>query len=177
MSKSIHLSLEDLVMQQSLTKCGPKVMRPSLDDLWHSGLQPNVAQEYAPHQRTLSRSGLQTNVAKNIPIVGGLYHPLDFDQMWPKNVPIIGGLWLAKCGPRICPSLEDFVTLRTLTKCTSKLLLLIGRLCPNADSGCKRQKWINSIIRIHSMWCCGWDISCCILCSLQQPMFNMFNIF
>jgi hypothetical protein len=33
-------------------------------------------------------------VAQNVPLVGGLCHAVDFDQMWPK----------------MCPLLEDFVT-------------------------------------------------------------------
>jgi hypothetical protein len=76
-------SLEDFVMQRALAKCGPKC---------------------APHRRTLSCSGLQPNVAQNVPLIGGLCHAADFDQMWPK----------------MCPLLEDFVTQRTLTKCGPK---------------------------------------------------------
>jgi hypothetical protein len=70
-------SLEDFVMQQTSTKCGPN---------------------FAPCQRTLSRSGLQPNVAQIVPLVGGLCHAADFDQMWSK----------------MCPLSEDFVSLWTL---------------------------------------------------------------
>jgi hypothetical protein len=73
-------SLEDFVTQRTLTKCGPNC---------------------APCQRTLSRSGLQPNMAQIVPLIGGLCHAVDFDQMWPK----------------LCPLLEDFVTQWTLTKC------------------------------------------------------------
>ncbi len=71
-----------------------------------------------------------------MPLVGGLCLTVDFDQMWPK----------------MCPSLEDFVTQRTLTKCGPKCAPhrrtlsrsglwpnvaqnepLIGRLCHAAD--------------------------------------------
>ncbi len=58
----------------------------------------------APHQRTLSCSGLWPNVTQNVPLIRGLCHPAGFDQMWPK----------------MCPSSEDFVMQRTLTKCGSK---------------------------------------------------------
>ncbi len=39
-----------------------------------------------------------------MPLIGGLCHAPDFDQMWPK----------------LCPLLEDFVRQRTLTKCGPK---------------------------------------------------------
>jgi hypothetical protein len=77
------LSSEDFVTQWTLTKCGPKC---------------------APHWRTLSCSGLRPNVAQNVPLIQGLCHAADFDQMWPK----------------MCPSLEDFVMQWTLTKCGPK---------------------------------------------------------
>jgi hypothetical protein len=76
-------SLEDFVTQRTLTKCGPYC---------------------APHWRTLSRSSLQPNVAQIVPLIGGLCHAEDFNQIWPK----------------LCPLLEDFVTQRTLTKCGPK---------------------------------------------------------
>jgi hypothetical protein len=63
-----------------------------------------------PHQRTLSCSGLQPNVAKTVPLVGGLCRAADFDQIWPK----------------MCPSLEDFVSQRTLTKCGPNTCLSTG---------------------------------------------------
>jgi hypothetical protein len=51
--------------------------------------------------RTRSRSRLWPNVVRIVPLIGGLCHAADFDQMWPK----------------LCPSSEDFVTQRTLRKC------------------------------------------------------------
>ncbi len=75
--------LEDFVTQRALTKCGPKC---------------------TPHWRTLSCSGLWPNVAQIVPLIGGLCHTVDFDQMWLK----------------LCPSLEDFVMQRTSTKCGPK---------------------------------------------------------
>jgi hypothetical protein len=82
-------SLEDFVTQRTLTKCGPKC---------------------APRWRTLSHSGLQPNVAQNVPLVGGLCHAADFNQMWPK----------------MCPSLEDFVTQQTLINCGPNMSPLTG---------------------------------------------------
>jgi hypothetical protein len=53
------------------------------------------------HQTNLSRSGHWPNVAKKMMLlIGGLYLTADFDQMWSK----------------LCPSLENFVMQRTLTK-------------------------------------------------------------
>ncbi len=79
-------SLEDFVMQRTLTKCGPKC---------------------APRQRTLSCSGLQPNVAQNVPLIGGRCHAVDFDQMWPKMCPssedFITQQTLTKCGPKCAP--------------------------------------------------------------------------
>ncbi len=88
---------DDFVLLRTLTKCGPKC---------------------APYWRTLSRSGLQPNVAQNVPLVGGLCHTVDFDQMWPKMCP-----WLEdfvadfnQMWPKMCPSSEEFVMHKTLTK-------------------------------------------------------------
>jgi hypothetical protein len=49
-------------------------------------------------------------------LVGGLCRIADFNQMWPK----------------MCPSLKDFVTQRTLTKCGPKCAIVRG-LCHAAD--------------------------------------------
>jgi hypothetical protein len=92
-------SSEDFVTQQTSTKCGPKC---------------------APHRRTLSRSRLQPNVAQNVPLIRGLCHAADLDQMWPE----------------MCPSSEDFVTQRISTKCGPKCApcrrtLSHSRLQPN----------------------------------------------
>ncbi len=97
-------SLKDFVTQQTSTKCGLKC---------------------APHQRTLSCSRHWPNVAQNVPLVGGLYHTADFDQMCPK----------------MCPLLEDFVTQRTSTKCGPKCApcwrtLSHSRLWPNVVQTC-----------------------------------------
>jgi hypothetical protein len=82
-------TLEDFVTQRTSTKCGPKC---------------------APHRRTLSHSWLWPNLAQNVPLVGGLCHAADFDQMWPE----------------LCPSSEDFVLQQTLTKCGPNMCLLTG---------------------------------------------------
>jgi hypothetical protein len=56
-----------------------------------------------------------------VPLVGGLCHTADFDQMWSKMCPSSEdcvSLWTsARGGPNMCPLSEDFVTLQTLTKC------------------------------------------------------------
>jgi hypothetical protein len=45
-----------------------------------------------------------------VPLVGGLCHAADFDQMWPE----------------MCLSLEDFVSQQNLTKCGPNTCLLTG---------------------------------------------------
>jgi hypothetical protein len=62
--------------------------------------------------RTLTKCG-----PKNAPLIGGLCHAADFDQMWSKMCPsledFVSSQTSTKCGPIMRPSLEDFVTLRT----------------------------------------------------------------
>ena len=41
-------------------------------------------------QQTLTKYGPKEI---KLPLVGGLYHTADFDQMWPKILPLIGGLY------------------------------------------------------------------------------------
>jgi hypothetical protein len=68
-----------------------------LGSLWISTkCSPN-----APCWSTLSHCGLQPNVVQNVPLVGGFCLTADFNQMWSE----------------MCPLLEDFVMLRTSTKC------------------------------------------------------------
>ncbi len=109
-----------VVTQQTMAKCGKKTMTPlvgglcltaDFDQMW-SKLCPSLEDFVSlrtltkcspncdPHQRTLSRSGLQPNVAQIVPLIGGLCHAADFNQMWPK----------------LGPLLEDFVMQWTLTK-------------------------------------------------------------
>ncbi len=147
--------LEDFVTQLTLTKCGLKCA-PHWRTLSNCRLWPNMAQNVpligglcqavdfdqmwlrmcplledfvtqrasakcgpkcAPHWRTLSHSGLQPNVAQNVPLIGGLCHTaVDFDQMWPK----------------MCPSLEDFVT-QNFDQMWPKNVPLIGGLYQAAD--------------------------------------------
>ncbi len=70
-----------------------------------------------------------------MPLVEGLCHTADFDQMWSKYLPLVGGhchtadfnqMWsriyhTAGYRPSVvkktCPSSEDFVTQRTSTEC------------------------------------------------------------
>ncbi len=116
------------VTQQTLVKCGQKMI-PMIGHrakLSRSGQWPNMAKtmmpligglcscslrsltkcgpKCAPHWKTLSCSGLQPNVAQNVLLIRELCHAADFDQMWPK----------------MCLSLEDFVTQWTSTKCGPK---------------------------------------------------------
>ncbi len=99
-------------------KCKPMIGHRR--NLSRSGYWPNVAKKWcplledfvslrtltkcgpncAPHWRTLSCSGFWPNVVKNVPLIGGLNLTADFNQMWSK----------------MCPSLEDFVSLWTLTR-------------------------------------------------------------
>ncbi len=195
-------SLEDFVMQRTLTKCGPKCaphwrilsrsrldqmlpkMCPSLEDFVMKRTSTKCGPKCAPHWRTLSRSGLQPNVAQSVPLIGGLCHAADFDQMWPtmsplledfvmqrtstkcgpkcapcrrtlscsglqpnvaQNVPLVGGLCHAadfnQMWPKVCPLSEDFVMQRTLTKCGPKCApcgrtLSHSRLQPNMVQTC-----------------------------------------
>ncbi len=122
MGPKVCPSLEDFVMQRMLTKCGPKCaphwrtlsrsrldqmlpeMCPSSEDFVTKRTSTKCGPKCAPHWRTLSCSGLQPNVAQSVPLIGGLCHAADFDQMWPK----------------MCSLLEDFVTQQTSTKCGPK---------------------------------------------------------
>ena len=86
----------------------------------------------APHWRTLSQCRLQPNVVQIVPLIRGLCHAVDFNQMWPK----------------MCLSLEDFVTQRTLTKCGPKCApcwrtLSHSKLQPNMVQTCALQ-WMTS---------------------------------
>jgi hypothetical protein len=113
---------------------------------------PNVAKNNdAPHWRTLSHCGFLPNVARNVPLIGGLCHAADFNQMWPK----------------MCSLLEDFVTQQTLTKCGPKCaprwrtlsrsglqpnvaqnVPLIGRLCHAADFD---QRWPKNVPLVRGL--------------------------
>ncbi len=70
-------------------------------NLYCNGHWSNVAKNDAPCRRTLSHCELPPNVVQFVPLIGGLCHAVDFNQMWSK----------------FCPLLEDFVTQQTLTKC------------------------------------------------------------
>ena len=103
-------SSEDFVTQRTSTKCGPKI---------------------APRQEDFAHSGLQPNVVPKLPLVGGLCHTADFDQMLSKNCPssedFVAQRTSTKCGPYICPSLEDFVSQRTVTRCGREFFFPRGR--------------------------------------------------
>ena len=59
----------------------------------HDGLRQKViSKKCAPRWRTLSHHGLRPGMVQNVPLVGGLCHVTDFDQVWSKNVPLVGGL-------------------------------------------------------------------------------------
>ncbi len=68
------LGFQHFVTQRTSTKFGPKC---------------------APCQRTLSCSRLWPNVAQNVPLVGGLCHTANFDQIWSKHVSFNGWLHFA----------------------------------------------------------------------------------
>ncbi len=70
-------------------------------------------------------------VQKNVPLIGGLCHVSEFNQIWSKKVcPLSEDFFtsqtLTKCGPKMCPLSEDFVTSQTLTKCGPKM-------CPSSE--------------------------------------------
>ncbi len=113
-------SLEELVTQWTLAKCGKKWC-PLLEDFVSLWTLTKCGQNCAPRWRTLSRSGLCPNVIQNVPLVGGLCLTADFDQMWSKMCPSLEDFvslrTLTRCGLNMCPLSEDFVTLQTLTKC------------------------------------------------------------
>ncbi len=119
---------EKRVTQRTLVKCGRKMipMIGQRTKLSRSRQLPNVAKnKNAPHSRTLSHCGLQPTVARNVPLIRGLCHAADFDQMWPK----------------MCPLLEDFVTQWTSTKCGPKCAprlrtLSLSGLQPNVVQTC-----------------------------------------
>jgi hypothetical protein len=102
-------SSEELVTQQTLAKCGKKGF-PSSEDFVSLWTSTKCGPNCAPHLRTLSHSGLQPNVVQIVPLIGGLCHTADFNQMWSKMCPLISLQSSTKCGPNICPSSEDFVT-------------------------------------------------------------------
>jgi hypothetical protein len=98
---------------------------PSSEDFVTQQTSTKCGPNCTPHWRTLSRSRLQPNVAQIVLLVGGLCHAADFDQMWSKMCPLLEDFvslrTSTKCGPSICPLLEDFVTQRTSTKCGSNM--------------------------------------------------------
>ncbi len=131
-------SLEELVTQQTLAKCGKKMMPlvrglcltadfnqmwskcPLLEDFVLQRTLTKCGPNCAPHWRTLSHCGLPPNVVQNVPLVGGLYLTVDFDQMWSQHVPLVGGLCHAAdfnqmWSKYVCPLTEDFVLLQNLT--------------------------------------------------------------
>jgi hypothetical protein len=63
---------------------------------------------------------------KNAPLIGGLCHAADFNQMWsemcPSSEDFVSSWTSTKCGPIMRPSSEDFVTLQTFDQ-----ILLIMR--------------------------------------------------
>jgi hypothetical protein len=87
--------LGEVVTQWTVAKCGKnQKCCPLSEDFDSLQTLANYGPNCASYWRTLSCSGLQPNVAQIVPLIGGLCNAADFDQMWPK----------------LCPSLEDFVT-------------------------------------------------------------------
>ncbi len=79
---------------------------PRLKDLLCPSLEDFVS------SRTLTKCG-----PKNAPLIGGLCHAADFDQMWsemcPSSEDFVSSRTSTKWGPIMRPSLEDFVMLWT----------------------------------------------------------------
>ena len=105
--EKVCLSSEDFVTSRTSTKSGPKKMCTSSDDFVTS--------------RSLTKSG-----PKNVPLVRGLCHVTDFDQINGPNVrpsseDFVTSRTSTKYGPKMCPSSEDFVMSRTLTKYGPKM--------------------------------------------------------
>jgi hypothetical protein len=77
-------SSEDFVTQRTLTKCGREFLSHVKDFVTQrtpTKCGPNIA----PRWRTLSHSGLRPNVVQILPLVRGLCHTADFNQMWSKS--------------------------------------------------------------------------------------------
>ncbi len=93
-----------------------------------------MAQEYAPGWRALPCSGLQPNVAQECALH---WRTLSHYRLWPNVALEYAPCWrtLSHCG--LWPNV------------TLQILLLIERLCPNADSGYKRPK-TNEWYPLHS---------------------------
>ncbi len=102
-AKTMMPLVRGLCLTADFDQMGPK-MCLSFEDFVTQRTLTKCGPKCAPRWRTLSRSGLQPNVAQNAPLIGGLCHAANFGQMWPK----------------MCPSLEDFVTQWTSTKCGPK---------------------------------------------------------
>ncbi len=153
----------------------------------------------APHWWTLSRHTADFGQMwpKSMPLVGGLCCAADFGKMWTKNMPLDGGLYhtmdfnqmwsklfcptsegfvtqwtLIRCGPRMHPSLDDFVMLQTLTKCGLKKCAChsetVSQCEPKSYVGTNKQTVSSALIQ-DSRHCCGWSFACCLLHSLQLP--------
>ncbi len=111
-----QLVLPKFGIKRKFAPCGRTCHAADIGQMWpendahhqrnlsRSGHWPNVAKNDARHRRTLSHCGLLPDGVQNVPLVGGLCLTVDFYQMWSK----------------MCPSLEDFVSLQTSTKCGSK---------------------------------------------------------
>jgi hypothetical protein len=90
-------SLEDFVMQQTLTKCGPKcapcwrTLSADFDQMW-SNMCP-LSEDFVS-LRTLTKCG---------------------PNMCPSLEDFVTLRTLTKCGPNMCPSMGDFVLLQSLT--------------------------------------------------------------
>ncbi len=141
-------SSDELVMQQTLAKCGKKMMplvgglclTANFDQMWSKlcpSLKNFVTQQTltkcgpncALCQRTLLRSGLKPNVAQFVLLVGGLCLTADFNQMWSLHIPLVGGLCHA----------ADF------DQMWSKHVPLEGGLCFATEFD---QVWINNVLII-----------------------------
>jgi hypothetical protein len=128
---SLCPSSEDFVSSWTLTKCGPKnapligglCHAADFDQMWSKTIEKHLSNprtkdllcpssENFVSPQTLTKCG-----PKNAPLIEGLCHAVDFNQMWSEMCPsledFVSSRTLTKCGPIMRPSLEDFVMLQT----------------------------------------------------------------
>jgi hypothetical protein len=113
------------IKQLILPKFGQKRIFAPRRRMCHAADFSQMWQENdSPHRRTCHATDIGQMWQKMMPFIGGLYQTADFEQMLFDNVPLVGGLCLTadfdQMCSKMCPSLEDFVSLRTLTKCGPK---------------------------------------------------------
>ncbi len=118
----------------------------------HSGLWSNVARKWYPWlangQSCPAADNGQMCQKAVMPLVRGLCLTTDFDQMWPK----------------MCPSLENFITQQTWTKCGPKCAphwrtLSCSGLWPNVAQNVPLVGGLCHAANFYQMWpkMCPWS--------------------